>query len=264
MEYIKELFEAFASRSRSHFFGSIMISLLGLNWQPIYFVIYSDVDILERFAYFDDHVKLWLPLIIGLALALITPALTWGGTWWAEKFTTRVKIIQAGAASSVAIKEMGLENDRAAEKAKIALTVDETLGKIEDEEVRDKFREDALSGSDSSDNAIEEELKQSLSRLGKYERAILMRLRYPSDTPVFVSVDSNGNQYVKIGEQGIPRDTSLKYLRALNILEDSKYIEKINIQMNDLWSFELTSLGHKVADEGEESWNISLDEEIPF
>lgn len=244
MEYIKELFEAFASRSRSHFFGSIMISFLGLNWQPVYFVINSDVDILERFAYFDYHMKLWQPLIIGFALAIITPALTWGGTWWAEKFTTRVKIIQAGAASSVAIKEMTFENDRAEAKAIIALTVDETLGKIEDEAVRDKFREDALSSTNNSDDVLEEKV----NTMTETEKNILRSLYVSSDKDLY-TIDLGGND-LEISIDGSHLDFERPRLGGLAIetLNRDALIEQLNLGNNLETHYRITPHGRKIAE----------------
>lgn len=247
MEYIKELFEAIAGRSRSHFFGAIALSFLALNWQPLYFVAYTDIDILDRFAYFDSHVKFWQPIVSGAFLALATPALAWGGAWWAEKFTTRVKVIQARAASSIAIKEMTFENDRAAEKAKIAITVDETLGKIEDEEVRDKFREDALSTDNTAPPRSMKRFDVELKSMTNVERYLLLRM-HDSDSGILTISKDYGKALTLINGQPLKDNSAFSYEVAAVNLESGGYIASMVTHNSQLQIFQLTDTGREIAE----------------
>lgn len=241
MEYVKEIFEGFASRSRSHFFSAILISFLIFNWQPIYFVLYSDVDILERFDYFDSYVKVWWPIGTGVSMALLTPGIILAGSWWAGIFSTQVKILQVRAADKVETEKDRLKQERATATVKHGQDIDAELGEIEDEEVRDSVRKTAFP-DEMKNGALADISLKALDALGSTDKRILLSLINAENTELIVI--GLGEDY-KITIDGTPveLDNPAQGSTAISALQKGGFIEGSNTSENSESRYQLTDFG---------------------
>lgn len=85
MSDLNELLDTFQKRLKSRLVSSILVSFAVVNWKVIYFLCFSDVQIVERFAYFDDNTNtaslLIKPLLFGLAAVGLVPLFSSAATW---------------------------------------------------------------------------------------------------------------------------------------------------------------------------------------
>lgn len=246
MEYLKEVFEEYASRSRSHFFGAIAISFLAFNWQPLYYVVYADVDIVDRFAYFDSSARLWHPIIVGTLLALATPIFTLAGSTWAQSFRTQMKKNQITAADEVQKHKDKLRQKRAAATVERGKKLDAELDKIEDDEVRDKVRESALTEDDNQHLDLTQKLKEMLSNLGNTEILILERLHASPEGDLSVNDLGQGDEVYIDGEL-MEFEYPMMGKRAISVLLDDvliKYLMQSDISGSH---YRLSTLGREMG-----------------
>jgi len=147
MNEIKEIFESLAVRIRSPVFGYAFFAFLIINWQPLFFLLFAETPVTEKFSYFDSNTEkwslLWWPLIIGVLLGLITPYFRWLLTWLGAMPATKRSLIQVKAQHAV-LKEktllkrqienlFSLEEESLIERAKR----DEAVESISDEQRRE-------------------------------------------------------------------------------------------------------------------------------
>lgn len=246
MEYAKELLEELASRSRSHFFGSIALSFLAFNWQPLYFVIYANVDIIDRFEYFNHDVRLWQPIIVGILLALAAPILTLFGSIWAQNFTTRMKKSQNAAADDIQKHKDKLRQKRATATVERGQELDAELEKIEDEEVREKVRDDALSEEQLSSARSTKELNNALISMTRAERYLLSRM-YDSNGGILTISKDFGKKLVLINGQPLKDSPESVYETAADELARAEYIMSMVTHNNQVQIFQLTDAGRWAA-----------------
>lgn len=77
MDSIKEIFDIMGQRIKSPVWGFIALAFIALNWQPLYFVLFSGEPAAEKFDFFDkntDWISIYLrPLMFGTAFAVLSP-----------------------------------------------------------------------------------------------------------------------------------------------------------------------------------------------
>lgn len=77
MNQLKEIYDSWGERMRSHLFGSIAISFALINWKVLYFLAFAKVSVDERIEYYDDNTSIWtlyiLPIVLGSLFGLIAP-----------------------------------------------------------------------------------------------------------------------------------------------------------------------------------------------
>lgn len=59
MNFQKDVLEAVKHRVVSPFFGNLALFAIILNWQPIYFLLFSDVDVMQKFEFFEKATQIW-------------------------------------------------------------------------------------------------------------------------------------------------------------------------------------------------------------
>lgn len=133
VDALKDGVTAWLERVKSPIAGSIILSFVAVNWQSIWFVVWSDVEATERFLYFDEHTSpqslyLW-PLLIGFLLGILGPWLRWFGTYTANYPTKKYREIEDKQASDLRVAAINWnieeqtkreELQKAAEQAELA------------------------------------------------------------------------------------------------------------------------------------------------
>lgn len=133
VDALKDGMTAWLERVRSPIAGSIVLAFVAVNWQPIWFVIWSDVEATERFLYFDENTNwqtlyLW-PVIFGFLLGILGPWLRWFGSLVANYPTKKYREIEDKQASDLridaiarSIEEQNKRTDlqKASEEAELA------------------------------------------------------------------------------------------------------------------------------------------------
>lgn len=133
MEFLKDITEAWAQRVRSPILGSIAVSALIINWKAVWFLLFSKVDTLEKFAYFESKTNtltlIWLPLFFGVTLAVSLPWIQLVGAILARRPVERLKKHQSDVLHEHRVyqfnhqikeEELRAQLDKTREEAKIA------------------------------------------------------------------------------------------------------------------------------------------------
>lgn len=123
MDALKDLVEAFSQRIRSPIVGSIAIVFVLANWKPIWYLLFAERPVRQKFRYFDastDTISLYcIPIGVGVVYAFGLPWVKWAGAWIAQKPHAMLYDLQDGQASARRIK--GYERATIEEKAKANL-----------------------------------------------------------------------------------------------------------------------------------------------
>ena len=116
VDFLTNLWNAWLQRMRAPFIGSITLSFIAINWQPIWYLLFTNEPVSRKFSYFNLHTSLSTliidPVIIGMSLALASPWLRLVGTWWTQLPTLRLKKIQANREHDIKIHHEYLKRDQ--------------------------------------------------------------------------------------------------------------------------------------------------------
>ncbi|WP_282077681.1 hypothetical protein [Epibacterium ulvae] len=138
MEVVKDIFDAFSERVRSPFLGSILLAFAFWNWQVLWFVLFADVPVADRIAYFDAHTDRWqsylYPILSGVAFAVFMPWLRYVGAEIAKRPNARLKQLQSEEARQRRIAH--IRASIAEEKAKSDLKVAQFEMALAEEEAK--------------------------------------------------------------------------------------------------------------------------------
>lgn len=133
MNFISEFLEAWSQRVRSPILGSVLISFLIVNWQPIWYLIFADRPVRNKFIYFDTNTNIFTifvyPVIIGLSLAIFVPWIRLFGAHLVRGPLKKLRKLEDGEAQEQKLHKLELSAreievqarlDEAKEMAKIA------------------------------------------------------------------------------------------------------------------------------------------------
>ena len=124
MDAFKDLMEAFSQRIRSPIIGSIAIVFVLVNWKPIWYLLFAERPVRQKFLYFEantDAISLYcIPIGVGVVYAFGLPWVKWAGAWVAQKPYARLHEIQDDQASARRVKEY----ERAAKEEKAKANFD--------------------------------------------------------------------------------------------------------------------------------------------
>ena len=99
VDFLANLWNAWQQRIRAPFIGSIALSFIAINWKPIWYLLFANATARDKFHFFDNNTSLFslifIPVILGIFLALISPWLRLVGTWWTQVPASTMKKIQA-------------------------------------------------------------------------------------------------------------------------------------------------------------------------
>jgi len=105
MDMINEFFGAIGGRLRSHFIGSILVSLLVFNWDSVLFLIMDGNSVWMKIAYIENHWQLALPILVGIEIGLLNPLIVLGGAYLARTPVEKLNSIQDDAKRNSAIAQ---------------------------------------------------------------------------------------------------------------------------------------------------------------
>ena len=105
MEEAKEFFDAITTRIRSHFYSSVALSFIAFNWQEIFFLLNSEMTVLDRIACAEETLQYLWPLGVGIVLAILAPYAALVGTWTAKFAVERIRLQEAGTDKNVKVKK---------------------------------------------------------------------------------------------------------------------------------------------------------------
>ncbi len=116
LDLFRDIYDSISQRLRSPFWGYILVSFIFLNWKPLYFLFFADVSVLEKFSYFDEtasYASLFaLPVLLGVAVALLAPYVSNFGSWWAQEPTAKRRLREIDLAHQLASKKGELLAER--------------------------------------------------------------------------------------------------------------------------------------------------------
>lgn len=247
MEIIKDLFGAVSRRLRSHFFGSILLSFIVINWKPIYYFLYSDTTIWAKFIYVDGTLKLWEPLGIGVVIAAAAPFVALVGAWVASFPTAKLKSLQDRAASNRIKEKIDLEAEENEARARAAQAVDSTIGEIEDEGVRDKFRSDVLSENGPAPKLRMKDIDAILQQLTPECKYLLKRME-ASGSGILTITGNLGNEVIEIGGQRLKDKEFSIYELAISDLEAWELVRSVLKHSKTQKIYKLTQFGLGTAE----------------
>ncbi|WP_417812660.1 hypothetical protein [Thalassospira alkalitolerans] len=134
-DFFDSVFEAWSERIRSPILGSIAIVYLLLNWQPLFYVFFGKVSVLERFQYYNCQPSRWklldylpnetlrsyiwsaTPILLGLTLAFLLPWVRYYGATLAKSANAKLSTLQENEASRKRIREYKKEKEEVDAKA---------------------------------------------------------------------------------------------------------------------------------------------------
>lgn len=110
---------------KSPVIGYIILAGLILNWKPIWFLIFADQSVYEKFAYFDiktSNGTLFLyPVLIGVVSAVVVPWIGFAGAFLVGRPARLLRQLQQDARTDHEIyrlkKQTSVENAKAQEEA---------------------------------------------------------------------------------------------------------------------------------------------------
>lgn len=149
---MKDIFEAIDSRIKSPVFGYFILSMLALNWQPIFFLLFDDGSVTDRITYFDEHTSAETLFVLPLIFTALYPWLQYAFTWINSKPHELKRSLHNTAEHTDIMKKQKLAQERkeyeetlvsgVIERAKTDQKVTE---EFEDEETREKVQSEIKS-----------------------------------------------------------------------------------------------------------------------
>jgi len=185
MDGIREILDALNARIRSPIFGSIAIMFAVINWKPLFYLLFAEKAVAEKFTFFDANTCAWsifvFPIVLGIIFAFAAPWIAYLSSRIAEAPTTMRKLLQTNAADKILTEKLTLEQKRnvlvaesAAMLTEAAAKRDEDAQKIDDPKIRedlqkqiDDLRKVAVTHTTPDENTASE-IKQLESFLKMY------------------------------------------------------------------------------------------------
>ncbi len=147
MDKLKDLFDALSERIRTPVFSYVIFSFAVFNWKGIFYIIFSENEVRERFEYLEQSTN-WatsfvLPIVTGLAIALAAPWISLLGTMWAQIPIKKKRILTIKLAHEVSRIKNELREEQAREVDSIikAAKQDIEVQRIENEQLREEVRQ---------------------------------------------------------------------------------------------------------------------------
>lgn len=241
MEGIKEIIETLGNRIKTPAYGSIIISALLINWKVIFYIIFANATVIEKFAYFDIHTSCWtlifFPVILGLLFVFISP--------WIKYYTIRInrtpyekfKNTQDGSQSSILLNKMRLQAER-----------NKVLAKLE-ESLIDQTKRDERVEIEIKDSQKKKELKDKIESVRQTSHSTKQNKVVEKDFSDFSALSSlNISNKEKINLSKSQEKEISKLINTFNwVLNNGKYLPPV--------TFVISGYGKNSS----ETINISID-----
>ncbi|NOR62644.1 MAG: hypothetical protein GQ535_09160 [Rhodobacteraceae bacterium] len=255
MDVIKEFFGAISGRLRSHFIGSILVSLLAFNWDSILFLMMDGNSVWMKIAYIEKHWQLELPISVGILIGLLNPWVIVGGAYLAKIPSEKLHFLQDETKHKRAMQLLeneAIENDK---KAELAKSKDDALKSIDDEDIRSRLKQETSLRSDIEskpdkismlDLLSPQEIYRRRESLSKLERAIMKRMGRRKGILLTIVQDTDASSPIQIDGQAAPRASLDEYNISINKLLAFGFIDNKIPHSNKISVYELTDIGRSV------------------
>lgn len=105
LDAFKDILSAYSQRIKVPIIGSIILAFIAVNWQSIFYVIFSGKSAIKRFEYWDTYTD-WLsvmawPILIGVTFAILSPFISLVGARLAEWPTEQLRLQAVRSAHNV-------------------------------------------------------------------------------------------------------------------------------------------------------------------
>lgn len=142
MDGIKEIFDALSARIKSPILGSILFSYLVINWKPVFYLLFSGENIVNKFTYFEAH-TIWystflFPTVFGVLIACLSPWVSYFGAYVVAKPVSLARMLQVEEENKRLLAEQGLAQAR---NDLLSTQIDEVIDQAEQFEKVDKIED---------------------------------------------------------------------------------------------------------------------------
>lgn len=250
---LKETLDAWLARVKSPVLGFIVLAFILVNWKPLWFLVFTDENGYTKIAYFEQHTTplslYWLPLIIGLIGAILTPWVDLFGVWIARFPVLIRRKIQGAHETDVLITDMDnttrLEVAKVESQAKSQAAIENAaLAKAERNKKATEIGVDAVAEIEKVRAIAQDELQKVIAELSSIDRILIQQLNIVSP----------------IDEQNFVEQVTVTLLRLepsrfssgqRAIIESKASLERLRkrgIVFNQLNQISLSEIGYRVSD----------------
>lgn len=227
MDVLKDAAEAFTQRIRSPIVGSIIFAFVIMNWQPIWYLLFADRPVRQKFIFFDantDFTSVYVPILSGIAMAIAMPWITYWGAWIAQVPIRRLRKLQSDEAHELELQKIEQDTQITAVRA--------GQEAVEEEAV--------ISAAERVERAEEMSPKLAESILDKRDRSRLNQhaflFPFAEDILKIASHSEKGEVRITGGEITVnrPKGGTVKIQLSTEIME----LSQINSDVDELVSIE--------------------------
>ncbi len=253
MEIVKEFFGAVGGRLRSHFIGSILLSMLAFNWNSVLFLLMDGNSVWMKIAYTEKHWQIMVPAILGLAIGFANPYIVYVGAKWTNIPSTKLHSLQDQTKHKRAMQLLENEAIENAKKAELAKSTDEALKTIDDDDIRERLKEKTSTStedvSQTPKNPVNsfaltpDETVELWGFLSPLERNIIKRMGKRKGILLTIMQDENSSSFVQIDGQAAPKATVNEFVKAMLNLHGRGLVQNRIPHSNKVGVYELTEIG---------------------
>jgi hypothetical protein len=243
VEPLKEAVEAWLHRVRAPILGYSLLAALAINWQPIWALIFSDIDVFSKFLYFDLRTNyctlIVLPLVIGVISALGTPWIALGGAYLV-RLPARLQVeLQEDARHGAVIRKIKREAEEEAERENALIERakrDVAAGDVDPDAAQ------ALKRARAEAESNQEVTKRSLSNLDK---SVILYLGMQSST---VSPANMDHRLARVAFEPVLPDATPQRIK-IELQAALDRLRELDLTNNDgFGNWSLTSKGYEEYD----------------
>ncbi len=258
---MKDFVDAISSRISSPYFGYALLSFIAINWQELFLLFLSGSEPRVRITEFEESTSfpslVLYPLLVGAALAILTPWSRWVFDVISREPTRLRNELRLVSEHNLTIRQAELEEARAKLSGQRERELidrarrDEEVAAIEDNEVKEQLASDIEKlrvERDQLKNQIA--IGRSTATLDSLGRAAveLMEAAAKTKDGSILAPKTMGRRRVQVAQETFggqsPREFA-KYEAALEELEKQGYVKPAGSKRE---IFELTNKGWKFVE----------------
>lgn len=196
MDWLKDIYDAYNQRIKSPIIGSVFLAFIACNWQPIFFVIFADVSVEDRFQYWErvtsDSTLIFIPVALGTAFAISVPFISFISAAIVVGPTNELRKLVERSSHEVALTKAEHQQELEEKREELIaskLRQERELGLVEDEETRQEIKREI----DEQDYSIDSRSPSYASPLDQ-----LPNLDSPSHVNEFGEINLDGSELIEI------------------------------------------------------------------
>lgn len=253
MGALKETLDAWLARVKSPVLGFIVLAFIVVNWKPLWFLVFTDESGYTKITYFEQHTTpmtlYWLPLIIGLIGAILTPWVDLFGVLIARFPILIRRQIQGAHETDVLITEMynttRLEVAKVESQAKSQAAIENAaLAKAERNKKATEIGDDAVADIEKVRAAAQDELQKVIAELSSIDRILIQQLNIVSPIDELIFVEKVTATLLKVE----PTRFSSGQRAVIESKASLDRLRKSGIVTNQVNRITLSEYGYRVSD----------------